>query len=172
LDEFAARIRLKMDPDEEPDQILAGINQVLFEELSFCGNEENYYEPDNSYLNRVLDRRTGNPVSLCAVLILLGKRLQLPISGIGLPGHFIARFQSPSAELFIDCFNRGKVLSKADCIKYLVDTGHTLQEGYLSPVSPRRMLQRMCSNLHQIYSQLEQQEEADRIGRYLIALAR
>jgi regulator of sirC expression with transglutaminase-like and TPR domain len=172
LDDFALRLAERIDPQAEADQTLGVIHQFLFEEQGFCGNEENYYEAENSYLNRVIDRRTGNPVSLCTVLILVARRLNLPISGIGLPGHFVARYQTPEAELFIDCFNRGKVLTKADCVKYLTDMGHTLQDGYLSPVSPRRTLQRMCSNLHQIYSQLEQQDEADRVGRYLIALAR
>jgi regulator of sirC expression with transglutaminase-like and TPR domain len=172
LDDFARQLAERIDPLAETEETLAVLNQFMFEEQGFCGNEENYYEPENSYLNRVIDRRTGNPVSLCTILMLVARRLRLPISGIGLPGHFVARFQDPSAELFIDCFNRGKVLSKAECVKYLTETGHTLQDGYLSPVSPRRTLQRMCSNLHQIYSQLEQQEEADRVGRYLIALAR
>jgi regulator of sirC expression with transglutaminase-like and TPR domain len=172
LDDFARQLAVRIDPLAETEQTLAVLNQFLFEEQGFCGNEENYYEPENSYLNRVIDRRTGNPVSLCTILMLVARRLRLPITGIGLPGHFVARFQAPSAELFIDCFNRGKVLTKAECVKYLTETGHTLDDGYLSPVSPRRTLQRMCSNLHQIYSQLEQQEEADRVGRYLIALAR
>lgn len=172
LDDLALQLAERLEPAAPAEQTLATINQFLFEEQGFCGNEENYYEPDNSYLNRVIDRRLGNPVSLATVLLLLGRRLGLPISGIGMPGHFVARFQDPNDELFIDCFNRGKVLTKAECVKYLTDTGHTLQDGYLSPVSPRRILQRMCSNLHQIYSQLEQESEVDRLGRYLIALAR
>ena len=72
----------------------------------------------------------------------------------------------------MDCFNRGKLLTKANCNSYILGTGHNLQEGFLQPVTPRRMLQRMCSNLHQIYSQQELPEETERLGRYLVALAR
>ena len=91
---------------------------------------------------------------------------------VGLPGHFIVRFQSATAEVYVDCFNRGKLWTKANCNSYILGTGHNLQEGFLQPVTPRRMLQRMCSNLHQIYSQQELPEETERLGRYLVALAR
>jgi regulator of sirC expression with transglutaminase-like and TPR domain len=98
--------------------------------------------------------------------------LKLPIVGIGMPGHFLIRFQSSTGELFIDAFNRGKLLSKADCIKYLLHTSHGFQEGYLAAVSPRRVLLRVCSNLHQIYAQLELPEETARLQRYIVALAK
>jgi hypothetical protein len=74
----------------------------LFDELGFVGNEEQQYEPDNSYLNRILDRRTGSPIGLCLVYLLLARRLHLPVTGIGLPGHFVCRYQSSSAEIYVD----------------------------------------------------------------------
>jgi regulator of sirC expression with transglutaminase-like and TPR domain len=120
----------------------------------------------------VVDRRTGNPISLCLVYLFIARRLRLPIVGIGMPGHFLIRFQSSTGEVFIDAFNRGKLLSKADCVKYLLHTSHGFQEGYLAPVSPRRVLLRVCSNLHQIYAQLELAEDTSRLQRYIVALAK
>lgn len=172
LDTFASELRSRLAPSSDPEHIVATINEFLFDELGFTGNEENYYEPENSYLNRVIDRRTGNPISLCLVYMLLGRRLKLPISGIGLPGHFICRFQSSKEEIYIDAFNRGKLLSKGDCIKYLQNTNHGLNEGHLTPVTARRILLRICANLHQIYTQLNQPEEVGRFQRYLVALAK
>lgn len=172
LDDFAQRLAEKIVPGSDSDTLMATVNEFLFDELGFHGNQENYYQPENSYLNKVIDRRTGNPISLCVVYMLIMKRVGLPIVGIGLPGHFIARFQTASAEVYVDCFNRGKLLTKANCISYILGTGHNLQEGFLQPVTPRRMLQRMCSNLHQIYSQKEDPEQTERLGRYLVALAR
>ena len=93
-------------------------------------------------------------------------------SGIGLPGHFICRYQSTTRQIYIDAFRHGRFLSQADCIKYLLQTNHGLQEGYLTPVSTRRMLLRICSNLHQTYSMLEMTEEVTRVQRYLVALAK
>lgn len=172
LDGFATDLREQIDPDGEPDQILATINDYLFRELGFVGNEENYYDPDNSYLNRVIDRRTGNPISLATIYLFVGRRLKLPMTGIGLPGHFICRYQTSKTEVYIDAFNRGKILTKADCIKYLLHTKHSLQEGHLAPVSARRILLRICANLHQIYTQLDAPEEIARLQRYLVALAK
>jgi len=172
LDNFAAEIRERIDFIETDKEILGTINNYVFDELGFSGDEENYYDPQNSYLNRVVDRRKGNPINLSLLYLLLARRLELPVAGIGLPGHFICRYQSTSDEIYIDPFHHGKFLTKADCIQYLVSGSHGLQDEFLSPVSTRRMLMRICSNLHQIYSQMELAEETTRLQRYLVALAR
>ncbi len=165
-DSWAAELRTRIE------FILGVINQYLFDTLSFAGNEQFAENPENCYLNRVVDRRTGNPISLCAIYLFIARRLKLPVTGIGLPGHFICRFQSTTKELYIDAFRRGRFWTKADCVKHLLHTNHSLQDGYLSPVSSRRMLLRMCANLHQTYSNLEMTEEAGRMQRYLVALAK
>ena len=172
LDSYADELEERLDFDTEPKSMLTTINEYLFQDLGFAGNEENYYDPQNSYLNRVVDRRKGNPINLCIVYMLLARRLRLPVAGIGLPGHFICRYQSIAAELYVDPFNRGKFLTKADCIQYLTRGNYSLRDDYLAPVTPRRLLLRVCGNLHQIYLQLEQAHEATRLQRYLIALAR
>ena len=98
--------------------------------------------------------------------------MRLPVAGIGLPGHFICRYQSSSAEIYVDPFNHGRLLTKADCVQYLQQGNFGVRDNYLAPVSPRRMLLRICGNLHQIYLHLEMAEEATRLQRYLVALAR
>lgn len=173
FDSYAADLREQIDPAAKAEQVIAVINHYLFEELGYHGNEENYYDPENSYLNRVVDRRTGNPISLCSLYLFVARRLKLPVVGIGMPGHFLCRYQNASEEaLFIDAFNRGKLLTKADCVKYLVHTRDGFKESYLSPVTGRRTLLRMCSNLHQIYSQLSLSDEVARYQRYIVALAK
>ena len=172
LDSFAADIRERIPGDAKPEDIINVCNRYLFEDLGFTGNEDEYYNPENSYLNRVLDRRTGNPISLCLVYLLIAARLGLPVTGIGLPGHFVCRYQTSSAEIYVDAFNGGKFLTKADCIQYLLQGNYSVREDYLTPVSPRRLLLRICGNLHQIYLHLEQTEPATRVQRYLVALAR
>jgi regulator of sirC expression with transglutaminase-like and TPR domain len=172
LDSFAGDLRERVVAGNEANQTLAALNQYLFEELGFTGNEDNYYDPENSYLNRVIDRRTGNPITLCLFYVLLARRLQLPVVGIGLPGHFICRYQTTAAELYVDVFNRGKLLTKADCVQYLLQGNYSVRDDYLTPASSRRMLLRICSNLHQIHVRLELNQEATRFQRYLVALAR
>jgi regulator of sirC expression with transglutaminase-like and TPR domain len=172
LDHFADELRERIDFNETDKEILSTINNYIFDELGFSGDEEKYYDPQNSYLNRVIDRRKGNPINLSVLYLLICRRLQLPVAGIGLPGHFICRYQSTSAENYVDPFHHGKFLTKADCIQYLVSGSHGLQDEFLAPVSTRRLLMRICSNLHQIYSQMESTEETTRLQRYLVALAR
>jgi regulator of sirC expression with transglutaminase-like and TPR domain len=172
LDGYASELHEHIDRHGRVNTMLGKINDYLFGELGFKGNEKNYYEPDNSYLNRVLDRRTGNPITLCLFYMLLARRLRLPVTGIGLPGHFICRHQSAAGEIYVDVFNRGRLLTKADCVHYLVRGNYDLREEYLAPVSPRRIFLRICSNLHQIYLELGLKDDATRLQRYLLALAR
>jgi regulator of sirC expression with transglutaminase-like and TPR domain len=173
LDSYAMDLRERLNLSGEPKEIIAGINTFLFKQLKFTGNEKHYYDPENSYLNRVLDRRIGNPINLCVVYLLLARRLRLPMAGIGLPGHFICRYQSSGGgEIYVDPFNGGKCLSKAECVQYLAHATFSLRDDYLSPVNPRRTLLRICTNLHQIYLQLEQADATTRFQRYLVALGR
>lgn len=172
LDSFAGELRERLMAGKRPSQILGTISDYLFTELSFTGNEREYYDAENSYLNRVLDRRTGNPINLCLFYILIARRLRLPVVGIGLPGHFLCRYQSSAEEIYIDPFHRGRQLTKADCVHHLVRGNHDLNDDYLTPVTSRRMFQRICRNLHQIYLQMEALEEATRVQRYLVALGK
>lgn len=170
LDDFAGALREQLGSTRPGRPTLEIVNQYLFNELGFVGNEKNYYDPENSYLNRVLDRRTGNPITLCLFYLLLSRRLQLPVTGIGLPGHFICRYQCSAEESYVDVFNGGKLLTKADCVQYLLQGNYSLQEDYLAPSRPRRTLLRICSNLHQIHVQADQEDDATRFQRYLVAL--
>jgi regulator of sirC expression with transglutaminase-like and TPR domain len=172
LDGHAGELRERINFGDAPDRLLAIINEYVFDDLGFVGNEQSYYDPENSYLNRVMDRRTGNPINLCLVYLLLARRLHLPLIGVGLPGHFICRFQSAAREVYIDVFNRGKLLTKADCVNYMLQSNYGVREALLAPVTSRRMLVRICGNLHQIYRHLELPAETARLQRYLIALSR
>jgi regulator of sirC expression with transglutaminase-like and TPR domain len=172
FDSYAADLREQIDSSAPAEHIIAVINHFLFEELGYHGNEENYYDPDNSYISRVVDRRCGNPISLCNIYLFVGRRLKLPMAGIGMPGHFLCRYQTPTEEIYIDAFNRGKLLTKADCVKYLVHTRDGFKESYLAPVNGRGTILRMCRNLHSIYTELDLPEEITRFQRYIVALAK
>ena len=172
FDCYAGELLERIDLREDAEQIIAGMNEYIFDVQRFRGNEQNYYDPENSYLNRVVDRRTGNPINLCLIYLMLARRLRLPITGIGLPGHFICRYQSTSEEYYIDVFNRGKLWTKANCIQYLLNRNYNVQDEYLAPLSARGMLMRICGNLHQIYHHHDKTVETTRFQRYLVALAK
>jgi len=172
LDSFAAEAGEAVAATDQVEGKIAAINALLFEKLGFCGNEEDYYDPRNSYINQVIDRRTGNPIGICMIYLAIARRLRLPVAGIGMPGHFLCRYQSLNGEVFIDAFNRGKLLSKAECVKYLAHTTEGFREEFLTPVPARRMILRVCSNLHQIYSRRSDTSAMTRFQRYIVALAR
>lgn len=172
LDSYGASLKATLAADSSPATLLAGVNQELFVEQGYTGNATEYYDPENSYFNRVMDRRTGNPISLCALYLFVARRLQLPVAGVGMPGHFLCRYQSSTEEIYVDPFHGGKLLTKADCARYLAQSSFGFQEGLLSPVTPRRMLLRMCANLHQIQLHLRDKEETSRFQRYVVALAK
>ena len=172
LDSYTTDLRERLDGCADGKEALGIVNQFLFHELGFSGNEIAYYDPQNSYLNRVLDRRIGNPISLSLVYLLIGRRLGFPMVGVGLPGHFICRYQSASEEIYLDAFNRGKLMTKAGCAQMLSHLSAGARDEFLLPVGSRRILARICNNLHQIYQRLGLRDETMRLQRYLVALAR
>ena len=171
LDEFSERVRKACDPQQSHPATLMAINRVLFRVERFRGDKTNYYDPQNSYLHQVMDRRLGNPISLCLVYLFVARRLNLPVVGVAMPGHFILRLQSPRFTIFVDPFNGGNFLTHSECADRLKRCGYGFKSDFLSPASPRRILMRICSNLHQIYQKENHLGERDRLQKYLIQLA-
>jgi regulator of sirC expression with transglutaminase-like and TPR domain len=171
-DQWANILRERIGLKTDPEQVLAIIGNYFFDELGFKADENRNLSADSCYLNRVVDRRSGNSVMLCAVYLLLARRLAWPVVGISLPGHFLCRYQSATREFYLDIFKKGRFWTKGDCIKFLQSTQQSLQDGHLTPATPRRVLVRAVASLHQTYSHLEKRDEAARMQRYLVALAR
>jgi regulator of sirC expression with transglutaminase-like and TPR domain len=172
LDDYAGELRQRLDLNGFPEQIIRVINDYLFRELKFTADEKNYYDAEQSYFNCVLDHRVGNPISLSVLYLLLGRRLRLPLAGIGLSGHFLCRFQSSRAEMYIDPSKGGRVLVKADCVKMVMQLQQRFDDSFLAPFTARRILQRICAGLHQVYSQQKSSQQSERLQRYLVALAK
>ncbi len=119
-----------------------------------------------------MDRRRGIPISLSAVYLFVGRRLGLPVAGIGMPGHFLCRYQTSREEIYIDAFNGGKLLDRADCKRRIEALAVEHDDSHLVPVTSRRMLQRMIANLHLLHKEKKQRAEAERLQRHLVALSR
>jgi regulator of sirC expression with transglutaminase-like and TPR domain len=171
-DSWANELSERVASENSSTRTLEKLNRFIFEELGFQGDEQYAYEPESCYINRIVDRRRGNPIGLCSIYLFLTRRLRLPVTGIGLPGHFICRYQDSKAELYIDCFRKGLFLTKADCIKYLLRANYGIADGHLSPVTPKKILLRMCNNLVSTYGHLEMAEEAAKAKGFVKALTR
>lgn len=156
LDMMADEVRDRLPAQNYPLRIIQTINRYLYEELQFSSNDADYYDPRNSFFNQVLDRRTGIPISLSLVYLEVAKRIDFPMVGIGMPGHFLIKPDFADAAIFVDAFNGGEILFTEDCqdrISQIYGQVMKLQPAFLAPVSPRQLLARMLGNLKAIYLQ-------------------
>jgi regulator of sirC expression with transglutaminase-like and TPR domain len=152
---------------------LQRLREFLFEDERFRGNAQDYYDPRNSCLNDVLDRRLGIPITLSLVVIELGRRVGLAISGIGLPGHFIVGVDIGRATIMLDPFHEGRLVTRATCAELVAHAvGHpvSLRDEHFAPVTKRQLLVRMLQNLKIAYWQRQDWAKAlDVIDRLIIA---
>jgi len=146
-----------------PGAILA---RYLYQDLDFRGNESNYYDPDNSYINRVLERRTGIPISLSCVYVWVGTRLKLPVFGAGLPGHFITGCRTHDRPLYFDAFNRGRILTPTDCARIVHRSGIEFQDRFLAPMPTPQIMARMIVNLMNLYTERNDQMMMQRLSQW------
>jgi regulator of sirC expression with transglutaminase-like and TPR domain len=153
LDALAAAAEAKLAPRRTIADGLRQLRAVLFAEGGFRGNHEHYYDPRNSFLNEVIDRRLGIPITLSIVYMEVASRIGLAVQGVGFPGHFLVKCGAGDREVFIDPFHGGEVLSADDCVERLrarAPNGE-LDPRHLEAVGTRQILSRMLHNLKKIY---------------------
>jgi len=149
------------------------LREFLFEEQGFAGDHGDYFDPRNSYLNQVLDRRLGIPITLSLVLIEAGRRIGLQMEGVGLPGHFITGARVGGDHVLLDPFNRGELLTREGCgdvVRRALGRPVRLQEEHFAPVSNRQFLIRMLANLKGIYWRQEAWDKVVRVIDRTLAL--
>ena len=171
LDELAETARPQVEACASLPERIEALSDFLFGQLEFTGNHSDYNDPRNSYLNCVLDRKMGIPISLTVMFTAVAQRLGMQSYGIGLPGHFIAGVYQNGSEVLVDPFNSGLRLSVADCARLVREsTGYhgTFQQKWLTPVSPEKLLARMLTNLCQAYIQREDWRSAIPVIQHLL----
>jgi regulator of sirC expression with transglutaminase-like and TPR domain len=154
IDTMADAVRERLPSESYPLRIIQTLNRYLYDDLGYSGNQDQYYDPRNSYLNDVIDRRTGIPITLSLLYLELCQRLEFPMVGIGMPGHFLIRPTVNDMEVFVDPFNNGEVLFPEDCQARLEEIyGQPIEwrSQFLEPVDAHRFLARMLTNLKFIH---------------------
>ena len=167
IDSLAAPLKERLRGLIEPHEIVKAVNRYLFEELKFSGNRGDYYNPDNSFMNRVIEKRAGIPITLCALYLLVGTRMDLPLRGVGLPGHFLVNYEEPGAEIYIDPYNGGRLLTRKDCAQYLTGAGYYFKEEYIATSTSRDIIVRMLRNLVLIYSKQQDKPRVRQLTHYV-----
>jgi regulator of sirC expression with transglutaminase-like and TPR domain len=166
LDAIASTVRGRLGADAAPEQKVAALNNHLYAELGFAGNQDAYYDPRNSYLNEVLERRTGIPITLSIVYLEVGRRLGLAVQGVSFPGHFLVRLRLARGTLVLDAFTAGEPCSESELRTRLgrvlpaAEAGRADLERYLEPASPREIVARVLRNLKGIYLKAGKLEQA------------
>jgi regulator of sirC expression with transglutaminase-like and TPR domain len=167
IERMAARLRGRLPRGADAEEKVIALNQFLFDDLGFSGNADDYYDPRNSYLNEVLERRRGIPISLSILYMEVGRKIGLPLEGISFPGHFLVRLALRSSTLVLDPFSGGAPLAEDDLRKLLkrviAESGRAGLRGagdvaaelpldqFLEPAGHRQILARMLRNLKNIY---------------------
>lgn len=158
LDKLAGAAGRVMPPAAPPLYRAQSLAEFLFHESGFRGNQADYADPRNSYLNEVLERRLGIPITLSLVFVAVARRLQLQAYGVGLPGHFIVAARDEGEAWFFDPFHGGERLTPADCMRLVRQTAGydgPFEESWLGPAAPRDILARLLNNLRIIYVEQE-----------------
>lgn len=176
--------RGRLPASREPLKTLEVLNDVLFAEEGYRGNAEDYYDPRNSYLNDVIDRKLGIPITLSLIYLEVARRLAFPLTGVSFPGHFLVRCRDGDREFFIDAFNRGEILLPRDlpdrlaglfgprvADELLQKNQHRLPEAFVADATPRDILMRMLINLQEIYLRRRDLPRSRRVVALLLLLA-
>ena len=161
LDDFAATVTERAPGTLPPEERALLLGRYLFEEVGFQGNSSDYYNPDNSYFNRVLETRTGIPITLSLLFIEVGRRIGIRVHGVGMPGHFLVGLEG--TETYFDPFNGGAALSVADCrhlAERMFGPSMTWDDRYLEPCTKYEFLFRILNNLKIVYERTDAPEKA------------
>jgi len=177
LNDIAAAIRRRIASDAFAEQKVIALNYYLFNEMRFSGNVDDYYDPRNSYLNEVLERRSGVPITLSVVYLEVGRRLGLNLRGVSFPGHFLVRLAVTRGNLVLDPFRGGEAQSEAELRQRLA---HVLPpdkaekvplDPYLEAATPRQIIARMLRNLKDIYRRTNKLEAALAVMHRMLLVA-
>jgi len=155
IDALALEVSERAGADGDVYRLVAALNFVLFSRHGFRGNRDVYYDPKNSFLNQVIERKTGIPITLSVLYMEVAKRIGLTFDGVGFPGHFMVKTIAEGNEIVIDPFDGGESKSREDLaamLEQLYSGKVEMRAEFLAPLPKRRILQRMLTNLKAIYA--------------------
>ncbi|NUN71137.1 MAG: hypothetical protein HUU02_15660 [Bacteroidetes bacterium] len=171
LNTYAAELKGTLSSVTEKSELLRRTIAFFVEEKGFNGNREDYFSDENHHINRVMDTKIGIPITLSVVYLLVGKGINLPIQGIGLPGHFVLRYTpGPGQHVYFDPFNSGRILSTADCEEMVRNLGFNFSDEYLQPVSNRQILERILRNIIVMLEKRQEKERVETVRQFIDTL--
>jgi regulator of sirC expression with transglutaminase-like and TPR domain len=157
--------------DSPPYEKIRTINSILFKDLKFAANTKNFHSPGNSMLSNVLDSKRGNPISLCAVYLLVGRKLGLPLFGVNLPNLFVLTYKSDNLTFYINAFNKGLIFSRQDIHNYLEHLKIDPKDEFFEPCETIVIIQRTLRNLAYAFDKIGELDKKQEIEQLIDILA-
>ncbi len=176
LDDMAGELQARAAGSRDTDRLIRVLNHYLYDELGFAGNLSNFNDPRNSFLNDVLDRRLGIPITLSLLYMELGNRVGLDVRGLSFPGHFLVKVPAEDGDRVVDAFSTGLLLDDEELRQRLrhftgPGRGEPDLDQYLIPAGKRQILARMLRNLKNLYFEAEDYRRALAIMNFLLVLS-
>jgi len=182
IERMALRLRTRMPRSSGAEERIVALNEFLFEDLGYWGNADDYYDPRNSYLNEVIDRKTGIPITLSILYMEVGRRVGLPLEGVSFPGHFLVRVRVGAGVLVLDPFAGGAPQSEDELRQRLqrvipegvasdVPVAELPLDQFLEPASKRQILSRVLRNLKGIYRETDKPERMLQVLNRMLVVA-
>lgn len=177
IEDMGAALRRRLRQDISTTEALIALNRYVFEELGFSGNADDYYDPRNSYLNEVIERRLGIPITLAVLYIEIGRRVGLPLQGVSFPSHFLVKCALRDGTIILDPFARGASLGLEDLEERLravvkdIELDESLLKSLLAPAAPKDVFARMLRNLRAIHLAKGERLKALSASNRIITLA-
>lgn len=180
IERMASRLRARLPQNCGAEERVVALNQFLYDDLGYWGNTEDYYDPRNSYLNEVIERKTGIPITMSILYMELGRRIGLPLEGVSFPGHFLVRLPLRGGMLVLDPFAGGAPQSEDELrsrVKRVIPDGvaddlpaaELPLDQFLEPATNRQILSRVLRNLKAIYRDSDKPERMlDVLNRMLL----
>ena len=174
IEELAHMLQMRIGEDATALERIADLNQFLFGDLGFAPNAKDYYDPRNSFLNEVLERRTGIPITLSVIYMELGRKIGLPLHGVSFPGHFLVKCAVPDGAVVLDPYSGGISLGLQDLQKRLREVrggevSRAIVAELLVSASNKEIIVRLLRNLKAVYLRANDLDKALPIMNWIIA---
>lgn len=171
LEDIYYEVWLELKPDLHPYDQVKVLNSVIFQKLKFSANTKNFHSPSNSMINVVLDSKKGNPITLCAIYMLVAQKLKLPMYGVNLPNLFILTYKTEESQFYINAFNKGLIFSKADIDNYIHHLNLSYSPVFYEPCNNIEILKRVLRNLVVAYEKLGDTHKVREIKEMLFSFS-
>jgi regulator of sirC expression with transglutaminase-like and TPR domain len=170
IDEIYYSAWLRFKDNLHPYDQVKILNYVLFDELKFTANTKNFHSPGNSMINIVLESKRGNPITMCAVYLLIAQRFQLPIWGVNMPNQFILTYKSDKIQFYIHAFNKGLIFPRSDISNYIAQLNLSPRDEFYEPCTHMVIIQRILRNLILSFEHLGEQVKVEELKELLALL--